>query len=370
MTIQQDLQQDSITSHLVELYTIDLNPIGVAQVFYLTPNTVEGGPVFFSGQEYTPFPISSAGWDQATDGKQPRPTLQIANATQFIQSYLTANNDLVGAKVTRSLTLDKYVGSASYARRNLLNYSQQADVLTSGWLKVSTAINSNVTMAPDGTMTADRMVENTTSTPSSPYFYITQSAVAGGPLTFTCSCYVKADIRTYANLRFDDGAGTNTVTVTVNLATGALKAVQGFGGSNASAAVVDCNNGWYRVSMTATWTSITNVRIFVRPALNDTNYTTSLGYPGVIGNGIFVWGMQLEAGSVMTDYQPTTTTHQPDGVAPEIFASHAFLIHQMTSMDKNQVEFTLATLIDRPGKKFPPAQVLRAEFPGAGLLRR
>lgn len=113
MTIQQDLQKDAIPSGLIELYVVDLNPIGAAVVFYLTPNTYNGGPITFDGHEYTPFPMFSSGWDKAIDGKQPRPTLQIANATQFIQSYLNTYQDLVGAKVTRMLTLEKYCAHGS-----------------------------------------------------------------------------------------------------------------------------------------------------------------------------------------------------------------------------------------------------------------
>lgn len=113
MSLIQDLQKDAITSALIELYIIDTTPIGGSDVFYLTPNTHNGGSLYLDTQEYIPFPISGAGWETSVDGKQPQPTLLISNVTQFINSYLTLYEDLVGAKVTRMLTLEKYLAHGS-----------------------------------------------------------------------------------------------------------------------------------------------------------------------------------------------------------------------------------------------------------------
>lgn len=54
----------------------------------------------------------------------------------------------------------------------------------------------------------------------------------------------------------------------------------------------------------------------------------------------------------------------------QTFGSQLYKVFQLSTQEKNFIEFKLASLIDRPGRKFPPEQVLRKEFPGAGLFRK
>jgi lambda family phage minor tail protein L len=60
-------------------------------------------------------PIRQVPHVQRPEGREeePCPTLRIANVTRFIQPYLTAYNDLVGARLTRTLTFDKYLDSGT-----------------------------------------------------------------------------------------------------------------------------------------------------------------------------------------------------------------------------------------------------------------
>ena len=112
MAIQQDLQQ-SVLSAVVELYEIDLNPIGVNQIFYLTPTPNGSDSIVFDGKTYIPFPIQGDGWESASDGASPQPTLQVSNVTKYIQGYLFAYQDMVGAKVNRVLTLQSALSDPS-----------------------------------------------------------------------------------------------------------------------------------------------------------------------------------------------------------------------------------------------------------------
>lgn len=108
MSIRQDLQKDAVPA-FIELYKVDLNPCGVAEIFFLSPHSRNGDPISFDGQEYTPFPITGEGWEQSFDGAPPQPTLRVSNVTKFLQTYLTDYDDLVGALVTRVLTLESYL---------------------------------------------------------------------------------------------------------------------------------------------------------------------------------------------------------------------------------------------------------------------
>jgi lambda family phage minor tail protein L len=112
MTIAQEAKK-SATSGLVELFQLDLTLLG-GTILYFTPNTVAGASaVVFGTQTYQPLPVKSEGWETSIDGAPPRPTLTISNVTRFIQSFLTSYADCVGAKLTRTLTMEKYLASGS-----------------------------------------------------------------------------------------------------------------------------------------------------------------------------------------------------------------------------------------------------------------
>lgn len=112
MTVLQDAQKANIGG-AIELYVLDMTGIG-GSVLYMTPHTNAGASnVSFGGQAYIPVPIVGEGWETSVDGAPPRPTLRISNVTRFIQSFLSDYSDLVGAKLTRILTLTKYLDSGA-----------------------------------------------------------------------------------------------------------------------------------------------------------------------------------------------------------------------------------------------------------------
>jgi lambda family phage minor tail protein L len=112
MTIQQDLQKAAVGKY-VELFVLDITPLG-GPIFRFTPNTVGGASsVSFGSQVYTALPISGEGWQTSMDGQAPQPTLTVSNVVRFLQPYVSTYGDLVGAKITRLQTLDKYLDTGS-----------------------------------------------------------------------------------------------------------------------------------------------------------------------------------------------------------------------------------------------------------------
>lgn len=111
MTIEADVQQGWHDA-IVEMYDIDLTSItgDVDDIFYFTNQLKEDGTkVVWKTKTYEPLPILSAGYDRNTNGQIAQPTLTVANVlgtfTQVVRSY----DDLVGGKVTRRRTLQKYL---------------------------------------------------------------------------------------------------------------------------------------------------------------------------------------------------------------------------------------------------------------------
>jgi hypothetical protein len=181
---------------------------------------------------------------------------------------------------------------------NLLTFTQEFD--NAVWSKNSSSITANTTIAPDGTATADKLVEAATTSVHNCGQSITTQAI---PYTF--SCYVKAAERTFALLYHTQ---TNAA-VSINLTTGETATPTGLA-IPTSSSVTAVGNGWYRLSMTVTATAASNF-FGVYPM---TSLTGSASYTGDGTSGIFLWGAQLELGSTATDY-----TRNNGGVFPARF---------------------------------------------------
>ncbi len=77
-------------------------------------------------------------------------------------------------------------------RRNLLTYSEQFDNIA--WQKAQASITANATAAPDGTITADKLVEDNTTN----NHRVARGITIPANSTCTLSFYAKASERTWA----------------------------------------------------------------------------------------------------------------------------------------------------------------------------
>lgn len=114
MTIQADIQNPAI-SNLVELFELDLNTIGIAEIYYFHNGVNElGDNVVFNGITYTRFPIEADGFERSGNSKQASPVLRVANIDGLIGTISRANQDLVRAKFTRRRTFLKYLDAVNF----------------------------------------------------------------------------------------------------------------------------------------------------------------------------------------------------------------------------------------------------------------
>ena len=106
----------NITSPYVELFILDASNIG-GDTYYFSPSCKPDGSSFsWQGNAYTPMPVTSAGWTVNSDGTQDQPTITLAivnNST--ILGVVKTLGDLVGAKLTRFRTFQKYLDGQTYA---------------------------------------------------------------------------------------------------------------------------------------------------------------------------------------------------------------------------------------------------------------
>jgi len=187
-------------------------------------------------------------------------------------------------------------GLLKTAVTNLLLRSEEFD--NASWTKIATTVLANQIQSPIGTLTADEIIEDS----STGTHYVTNGSVSSSVsgTAYTYSVYVKAGQRAFCFL-LANGTGTLQV-VSVNLSTGvATSAV----GSPSSITSTDVGNGWYRISFSYTSGTTGSVGHEVRLSTNgiwgDRSYT---------GNGagsVYAWGAQLEQSATVGEYIPTTS---------------------------------------------------------------
>lgn len=112
MTIQSDSQLSNVPAK-VELYQLDLTPIGTlgSLTYYFTNSSDQ--PITFNGQSYQPWAIQMSGVEDSVDGAPPRPVITFGNldANKLLSLLVFANSDIVGATVTYIRTYQNYLAS-------------------------------------------------------------------------------------------------------------------------------------------------------------------------------------------------------------------------------------------------------------------
>jgi hypothetical protein len=191
-------------------------------------------------------------------------------------------------------------------RTNLLTYSE--DFTNAAWGKTNSTVSANAATAPDGTTTADKIVENTATG-----VHDVRRTVSGAAAStaYTQSIFVKASERTKGQMQMFGNSGGSTVTF--DLVAGTATASSAYGGwTSASATITPFGNGWYRITNTAT----TNVGLTaITAAFLLADAAGSGSYTGDGTSGMFYWGAQFEAGAFATSYIPTVAsqvTRAPD----------------------------------------------------------
>jgi hypothetical protein len=267
-----------------------------------TPSLLIVPARFKSGKLYSQIPTSGAGdftVTRATNATR-------VNASGFIESVAS------GIPRLDYFSSDGTVGCPALlvepAATNLAKYSDQFDTVTSGWLPTALQTitgNTTATLDPAGGNTADLIVATTGTTTHNirPNSNNLPAFVSG--TTYTYSVFAKATSATsgfvqiylgdivfspvgpYANFQL---SGNGAVTT----------------GTYSAASIQPFGNGWYRCSITATAAANGVVTAPFMPILaSGTARAATFAGNGV--DGVYLWGAQLETGSVATSYIPTTT---------------------------------------------------------------
>jgi hypothetical protein len=201
---------------------------------------------------------------------------------------------------------------------NLITYSQDFD--NAAWIKSNLAVTGgsiNASVAPDGTTTADNVLE--TNVGAAVGHFIGRDLGAPGASTDirTHSVYVKGGLgRQYASVSCGNGSGGPYYAVTIDLNTGTITETEfintGTWFTSTPTATVTPVAGtgllWYRVAITCR-----QVQYFLispnptgTPGVGGGNWGIG-SYVSDLTKGVVVWGGQVEWGTSASPYLATTT---------------------------------------------------------------
>lgn len=94
----------------IDLYVLDLNPLGVNLIYrFCNWRTANGADIVFQSNTYTAIPLEVTGFERNARGQSASPQLKFGNAFGVITAFAIAHDDLVGAKLTRKRTLAKFL---------------------------------------------------------------------------------------------------------------------------------------------------------------------------------------------------------------------------------------------------------------------
>jgi hypothetical protein len=179
-----------------------------------------------------------------------------------------------------------YVDSEGVIRTATTNIIWPSEVFTTGWGAASATRVADAGIAPNGTLTADR-IESTGGG-----VFRGGVSVASG-ISCTYSIYIKhvSGTGVISSVGFERfGAVPLAGQTSFNVLTGT---VVSNGAAVTASSITPVGDGWYRVSVRATSTDTT---------------TTIINYAAASGNQFLLWGAQLEQSTTVGEYIPTTST--------------------------------------------------------------
>jgi len=259
--------------------SLKYNALGVGTV-YVYPKTSLAGGTNYAGTAGEGFLMSSPQVERGS------------TATDYIPTGASPAGDAE----LRGLLVEEQ-------RTNLLLRSQEFDNAVV-WILSGADRISNTSVAPDGTLTAEKLVETAVNASHN----VTQNVSLVSGTTYAFSFYAKAAERTVVS--FFGADGLSSISGRVNLTTGAVE--------SGTVSVKSVGNGWWRISAVgaSTFTGANSVSIQL--------YNAGGTYLGDGTSGVFLWGAQIEAGAFSTSYIPTVATAQTraaDAVSPTLLSS-------------------------------------------------
>lgn len=189
------------------------------------------------------------------------------------------------------------------------------EIDNAAWTKAGTTVTANYYTAPDGTATAERLIEDT----STGEHYALQAVTRANAVGTWCFAVALrrgdvSNLRDRARLRILDSGSTNVISAIFDLTSGTIAVAAAAGGSaaNARAFIRSLGGGWYYCCIIGQLpASDTTVRTVVNLIANPSTQS----YTGSSSQNIGVWRATLARSDVPVRLTQTTTAGDADGIA-------------------------------------------------------
>ena len=203
------------------------------------------------------------------------------------------------------------------ARVNLLTKTEQFDDAV--WVKYQASVAANSTVSPDGTTTADSLINDGTNN----FHGLRNAPFAAFSSPVTHSVYAKAGTLSNISLSLTSANPytTDGAVATFDLTAGTVSKTAG--PAYVSSTITSVGNGWYRCSLTASNASL----IYGWTWLNSTNNPTYAGFgyetfAGTAGQTVYLWGADLRPTNIgvnLPPYQRVNTSTDYDSTGFPVY---------------------------------------------------
>lgn len=187
-------------------------------------------------------------------------------------------------------------GLVEIPRTNLLTRSEEFD--NAAWIKTGATITPNVVNSPIGTLSSDLLLEDSST---GAHQFSLNTCITDGVVKIR-SIYLKKYNCRYIALGIASSNTSTTNTAMVDLDT---KTIINIGSTILNVSIVPLQEDWVKVSWGSIFDSTFKNRFTI--ALSTGLTYTETSYTGTSTLGVYIWGAQLEAGNVATEYIPTTS---------------------------------------------------------------
>lgn len=180
--------------------------------------------------------------------------------------------------------------------RNLFDYSE--DFTNALWPKTAVTVTGNTLAAPNDSLTADTITANGVA---SVHQIVQSRSVITGNI-YTVSVYARANTNNFVQLLGTSPIFGGNFWANFDLITGTV----GTFGATTTASIQNAGGGWYRCIITgvAVGTTAGNISIVL-----VSSASASRAESNSLNTSLFIWGAQMELGSVATTYQVNNNTY-------------------------------------------------------------